>query len=277
MHLPVVASTPVPPASPDGGQPGVPVRVMLLGVWVTAYAVINIGEHRRREAAGLGAVINPGLLDRLMDLPAGVPVPDPVVWAEMADQPGGVAERDEDGTRVTRHLESPLTITDVVVDATTGRELRAVQDASLFAGFTRRWIAAAPGRMPDTAVLEAQLCGVGIVDQRRRKGGSDHGGADVDGSQAEFAGRQALGELAGAAADFQDRGAGGEGGGCGDELRDVRRVAGARFLVAFGDAVEQHPLAMAFVPVPLGFSSDGHRPDTTVQEQNGQLADRADG
>src|SRR5947209_18299318 len=169
MHLPVVASTPVPPASPDGGQPGVPVRVMLLGVWVTAYAVINIGEHRRREAAGLGAVINPGLLDRLMDLPAGVPVPDPVVWAEMADQPGGVAERDEDGTRVTRHLESPLTITDVVVDATTGRELRAVQDASLFAGFTRRWIAAAPGRMPDTAVLEAQLCGVGIVDQRRRK------------------------------------------------------------------------------------------------------------
>ena len=37
---------------------------------------------------------------------------------------------------VTRRLESPLTITDVVVGAV--GELRAVQDASLFAGFARR-------------------------------------------------------------------------------------------------------------------------------------------
>ena len=54
---------------------------MLLGVRVTAYAAINTVEHRRREAAGMGAVIHPGLLDRLMDLPAGIPVTDPVVWA----------------------------------------------------------------------------------------------------------------------------------------------------------------------------------------------------
>jgi hypothetical protein len=54
------------------------------------------------------------------------------------------------------------------VDALTGRELSAVQDASLFAGFTRRWIACAAGRIPDAAVLEAKLCGVGIVDQRGR-------------------------------------------------------------------------------------------------------------
>jgi hypothetical protein len=145
-----------------------PVRVMLLGVRVTAYAIINVAEHRRREMAGMGAVVNPGLLDRLMDLPVGIPVTDPVVWAEMADQPRGVVERSEDAARVTRHLESPLTITDVVVDALTGRELSAVQDASLFAGFTRRWIACAAGRIPDAAVLEAKLCGVGVVDQRRR-------------------------------------------------------------------------------------------------------------
>jgi len=139
---------------------------MLLGVRVTAYAIINIAEHQRRETAGLGAVINPALLDRLMDLPIGVSVTDPVAWAEMADQPRGVAERHEDGARITRRLESPLTITDVVVGAATGRELRAVQDASLFAGFTRRWIAATPSRIPDAAMLEAKLCGVGIVDQR---------------------------------------------------------------------------------------------------------------
>lgn len=144
-----------------------PVGVMLLGVRVTAYAIINIAEHQRRETAGMGAVINPALLDRLMNLPIGIPVTDPVVWAQMADQPRGVAERHEDGARITRRLESPLTITDVVVDATTGKELRAVQDASLLAGFTRRWIAATSGRIPDAAMLEAKLCGVGIVDQRR--------------------------------------------------------------------------------------------------------------
>jgi hypothetical protein len=39
----------------------------------------------------------------------------------------------------------------------------------LFAGFTRRWMAATPGRIPDAAMLEAKLCGVGIVDQRRQQ------------------------------------------------------------------------------------------------------------
>jgi len=172
MQLSVVASSPAPlasPASADGGEPGVLVRVMLLGVRVTAYAIINVAEHRRRGIAGMGAVINPALLDRLMDLPMGIPVSDPVVWAEMADQPCEVIERHGDGARVTRRLESPLTITDVVVDGVSGKELRAVQDASLFAGFTRRWISVMSGRIPDAAVLEAKLCGVGIVDQRRRQ------------------------------------------------------------------------------------------------------------
>jgi len=168
MHLPAVTSPPAPLASPYGGEPGVPVSVMLLGVRVTAYGIINIAEHQRRETAGMGAVINPALLDRLMDLPIGISVTDPVAWAEMADQPRGVVERHEDSAGITRRLESPLTITDVIVGAAAGKELRAVQDASLFAGFTRRWIAATPSRIPDAAMLEAKLCGVGIVDQRRR-------------------------------------------------------------------------------------------------------------
>src|SRR5690242_10428915 len=167
MHLPPVTSSPASLAAPYGGEPGVPVGVMLLGVRVTAYAIINIAEHQRRETAGIGVVINPALLDRLMDLPIGITVTDPVAWAEMADQPNGVAELHEDGARIIRRLESPLTIADVVVDATTGKELRAVQDASLFAGFTRRWIAVTPTRIPDAATLEAKLCGVGIVDQGR--------------------------------------------------------------------------------------------------------------
>jgi len=172
MQLSVVASSPAPlasPASADGGEPGVLVRAMLLGVRVTACAVINVAEHQRRETAGMGAVINPALLDRLMDLPMGISLTDPVVWAEMADQPRGVVERSEDSARITRRMESPLTITDVVVDGVSGRELRAVQDASFFAGFTRRWVAVIAGQVPDAAMLEAKLCGVGIVDQRLRQ------------------------------------------------------------------------------------------------------------
>ena len=169
MHLPAVTSSPAPLASPYAGEPGMPVSVMLLGVRVTAYAIISTAEHQRRETAGMGAVIDPALLDRLMDLPIGISVTDPVAWVEMADQPRGVVERHEDGARITRLLESPLTITDVIVDAVMGKELRAVQDASLFAGFTRRWIAATPSRIPDAAMLEAKLCGVGIIDKRRRQ------------------------------------------------------------------------------------------------------------
>jgi hypothetical protein len=131
-------------------------------VRVTAYSVINLAEHRRREAAGTGSVADQALLDRLMDLPAGVPAVDPVLWACTADQPPGVLDRSENGASVTRRLESPLLIADVVVRSGAGRELRAVQDASLFAGFTRRW-AAASGRVPEAAMLEAKLCGVGIV------------------------------------------------------------------------------------------------------------------
>lgn len=141
--------------------------VIVLGVRVTAYATINAAEHRRREAAGIGAVVDPGVLDRLLDLPVAVPVTDAAAWAGLAGQPPGIAERAEDGVSVTRRLESPLTIADVVVDVAAAGELHAIQDASLFAGFTRRWVAAVPRRIPDEALLEAKVCGVGLLDRQR--------------------------------------------------------------------------------------------------------------
>ena len=166
MRLPAAASSQAPVTRFRGCEPVA--GVVLLGVRVTAYAVINAAEHRRREAAGLGAVINPALLERLLDLPAAERVMDPVIWAETADQPPGILDRGADGASLTRCLESPLTITDVEVHAASARELRAVQEASLFAGFTRRWVAAARSRVPDVALLEAKLCGVGIVDPARQ-------------------------------------------------------------------------------------------------------------
>jgi len=139
--------------------------VMLLGVRATAYVIINMPEHERRAAAGMTAVTNPALLDRLMDLPVDTSVVDPVIWAEMAEQGLGTIERGQDGVSITRRLTSPLLIEDVVVRATAGRELAAVQDASLFAGFARRWVAVARSHVADAAILEAKLCGVGVLDR----------------------------------------------------------------------------------------------------------------
>jgi hypothetical protein len=139
--------------------------VSLLGVRVTAHAILNTAEHERRRSASLGAITDPALLDRLMDLPVAVPVADPVIWAEMEDQSSAVINRDSDGETVARLLESPLTTHDVVVAATAGRELNAVQDASLFASFTRRWVATTRRQVPACVMLEAKICGVGVLDR----------------------------------------------------------------------------------------------------------------
>jgi hypothetical protein len=137
--------------------------VSLLGVRVTVIAIIDAAEHARRVADECGAITDPALLDRLLGLPLGLSVPDPVAWAEAADQPFGVIDRDTDGITVTRRLAPPLAIADVLVVAAAGRELRAVQDASVFARFARRWVVTTSHRMQEPAVLEAKLCGVGIL------------------------------------------------------------------------------------------------------------------
>lgn len=140
-------------------------RVSLLGVRVSVRAFLSDAEHERRVSARLGAVTDPALLERLMDLPLAIPVADAVAWAEMTDQPPAVVGRARDGVTVTRILQPPLTISDVVLTPPGGRELAAVQEASLFAGFTHRWIVLTRSSVPDEVVLEAKLCGVGVVDQ----------------------------------------------------------------------------------------------------------------
>jgi hypothetical protein len=138
--------------------------VLLLGIRVIAVARPSVAEHDRRSAAGLAAVTNPVLLDRLLDLPAGQPVSDPVVWAETSGLRGGIVDRCDDGYTVTRRLEPPLALDGVVVQAGRAGVLRAVQDASLFARFTWRWVASTGRTIREAAVLEAQLCGVGLLD-----------------------------------------------------------------------------------------------------------------
>ena len=111
------------------------------------------------------AITDPALLGCLLELPVGRAVPDPIVWAETAGQPSGVVRRGDDGHTVTRLLEPALIVEDVIAPGSCGREMRAVQDASLFASFTSRWVAVEAHEAPDAIVMEAKLCGVGLLDQ----------------------------------------------------------------------------------------------------------------
>jgi hypothetical protein len=149
-----------------GGRVGIG-PVNLLGTRVEAWVNLNGCEHRRRVALGLGAVTDPALLERLLDLPLGELVDDPVAWAETADQAEGVVERADDRCAVQRLLEPPLTITDVIVSGQAGRGLKAVQEASLFAGFCSRWVALDQEHPSDRMVMEAKLCGVGLLGLQR--------------------------------------------------------------------------------------------------------------
>ena len=142
--------------------------VNLLGVQVSARALLNSAEHERRSALGLGPVTDPALLDCLLALPTRRPAYDPVLWAETSALPGGIVDHGDDECTVTRLLEPSLVVDDVIVPGAHGRVLRAVQDASLFAGFTRRWVWLEGTAGPDTAVLEAKLCGVGLVSPHGR-------------------------------------------------------------------------------------------------------------
>lgn len=141
--------------------------VNLLGVRVSARAIIDQTEHSRRRSVGVSAVTDPALLGRLLEMPAGQQVLDPVTWAETAGLPPGVVARGDDGYTVTRLLEPALVVHDVIVPGRRGREMLAVQQASLFAGFASRWVRIEAGPR-DAVVMEAKLCGVGVVDQDDR-------------------------------------------------------------------------------------------------------------
>jgi hypothetical protein len=108
-------------------------------------------------------VTDPALLGRLLETPVGQSVADPVMWAETSCLPTGVVARGDDGYTVTRLLEPSLVIHDVIVPGARGREVIAVQQASLFARFSTRWIRVEAQPL-DSVVMEAKLCGVGIVD-----------------------------------------------------------------------------------------------------------------
>lgn len=149
-----------PPACPTDS---VGARVRLLGIDVDAFCQPNHQERvRRRKYNGL-VVTDPDLLSRLLELPCGQPVQDPALWAETTDLQPGIAEHDQNMT-VTRLLEPPVHLHDVIVDCTPARRpLDAIREASLFARFARRWVRLSSSP-PEAISLEASFLGVGLLD-----------------------------------------------------------------------------------------------------------------
>lgn len=161
----LVSPPPLRAGEPSSQGPFLTVaRVRLFGAEVSVCASLDHAEHERRISLGQTAVTDPALLDRLLDLPADTAVHDTAAWAETADQPASVVERADDGVTITRRLRPPLVLLRVTAPARHGQESQAVQAVAALAGFAPRWVVVATRTAPERAVLEAQLCGVGLLD-----------------------------------------------------------------------------------------------------------------
>lgn len=142
-------------AVPEGGR--------LSGSRGDALVVLDRHEHSRRQRCGLGAVTDLTLLDSLLNLPLGVPVPldalTPRERERLSRAPEGVATHSADGVR--RLVTTPAEVQAVLVHgrgwdtvlrhASTFR--RAAQSIAVFP--------AAP-RQLGQRLWEAQVEGVGV-------------------------------------------------------------------------------------------------------------------
>lgn len=124
-------------------------------------------EHRRRRQAGLGAITSPAILDLLMQLPVGFPVP--VGALAVRDQrllrrlPAGVVHIDYVHGRaahVTRLAVKPAVVDIAVVEGRVNAE--TMGRATGFAPFCRRQIVT-PVRPPAERLTEADFWGVGVA------------------------------------------------------------------------------------------------------------------
>jgi hypothetical protein len=126
-------------------------------------------EWARRAEVGLGAVLAWDLLDVLMALPAGFPVPlrslSRPEQRRLYRAPGGIATITADG--VTRHIVPPVTPLLAVVASTDWRD--GLVRSSRFAAYCSRLalVSALPDNRAEALAL-ADLYGIGVAvgDQR---------------------------------------------------------------------------------------------------------------
>lgn len=139
-------------------------RVKVRGVWCTVAYRLDVREHHRRRAAGLGAVTTLGWLDVLLGLPVGLPVPvaplTPTERRIIPRLPAGCVKIGAAG--IVRTLVAPLDVDLVVVSAQDWRP--GLKAAAQFANYCTR-VLALTGAHDDLtdARLHAELDGVGLV------------------------------------------------------------------------------------------------------------------
>lgn len=148
------------------GEFGLPPSVGQLAIPVpgTKNTVLHIGvdpvEHQRRQQAGLGAILNWAVLDLLMDLPAGEPVPVNVIERDLLRRlPAGAAE--VTATHITRLAVRPCRVHRAVVAGTATR--RNLDRVGRFAPFCARvLLIPKPPRRSDF-LSEADFWGIGVT------------------------------------------------------------------------------------------------------------------
>jgi hypothetical protein len=138
-------------------------RARVLGTWAWIAYRVDRREERRREAFALGAVLGWDLLDTLMDLPAGLPVPLSVLAGptrrRLAGAAPGVA-RVADG-QVIRDLV-PV-VTPLLAVVMTAEWNAGLARASRFAPYCCRMVLG-PALPADSQVLEtAGRYGIGVA------------------------------------------------------------------------------------------------------------------
>ena len=140
-------------------------EVDFAGTSVTAVVRLDRAEVRRREQAGLGAILGLDITSRLANLPVDWPVPwnelDHTTVRLLETAPPGVV--DDTGTAVIRRWRPAVTVTGVLL--TSGRNWRAgLANVSLFAPDAPRGIVLRQ-RPRDAQVLcdEASELGGGVL------------------------------------------------------------------------------------------------------------------
>lgn len=123
---------------------------------------IDLHEHERRAAAGLGAVTNERLLDVLLSLPTGFAVPVHAVDEDsrrvLGRAPVGVV--DEVDGEFVRLVRRPVTIESVLTTAPTWRAAQA--SISCFAAHCQRTVRLPVEDVDPLLRAEAEHLGVGI-------------------------------------------------------------------------------------------------------------------
>ena len=156
--------TPVRPADLEtSGCVVVPEGARLSGKTAGALVRICAHEHRRRQAASLGALTDLALLDVLMNMPIGEALPRSVLSPDEQDvlnrAPRGVVELR--GPSIVRIADRPVEVDAVIASGSSWRQL--VRGLAAFGGVAQR-IAVLDTEPLDVRDLmwEAEATGVGV-------------------------------------------------------------------------------------------------------------------